>query len=66
MHDSAPNIEEWFRCSLLIYEWWGILQVSRRLEMFRKPSAGGGGMEIDCLFSCFVRIHHSLPNCWLP
>ncbi len=28
MHDSAPNIAECFRCSLLVYEWWRILQVS--------------------------------------
>ncbi len=27
MHDSAPNTAECFRCSLLVHEWWGILQV---------------------------------------
>ncbi len=34
MHDFAPNIVESFRCSLLVYEWWGILKVSR----FCRPS----------------------------
>ncbi len=28
MHDSSPNTAECFRYSLLMYEWWGILQVS--------------------------------------
>ncbi len=28
MHDSSPNVAGCFRYSLLMYEWWGILQVS--------------------------------------
>ncbi len=35
MHDSALNIAECFRWSLLVYEWWGILQVSQFLNMFK-------------------------------
>ncbi len=32
MHESAPNIAECFRCSLFDYEWWGILQVTLKLQ----------------------------------
>ncbi len=55
MHDSAPNIAESFRCSLLIYDWWGILQVSRATDNIYNTNnygscpqlrlVGGGGSK---------------------
>ncbi len=50
MHDSARNIAESFRCSLLVYEWGGFMQVS--------PSGGGGGTPIGPP----IKYHNSLIN----
>ncbi len=59
MHDSAPNIAESFRCSLLVYQWWGILQICN----IRKYTEL---LRMDIIQICNIRKYTELLMVWLP